>query len=236
MADYYKYAVRLNNLAHKYIADYRTAQSKLTAAEKEYEDFKGRQRTGRLTEFERYLGDSVDTVKTGTLTKARGEFGVFRKSRFDVLKAAQGIRDELAAQIEEDYRVNPERVKADVLAVLNSGICTPAELCHLANESIENGNPTMARIVGGYIDKVLSDDNNRHHLNMDTRTQLVGTRAKIDANDGSVYLERFDSLVNTLGYLTGNPDSRGAHYNENPDMFDKWDSLTGDMIENGFSD
>ena len=94
----------------------------------------------------------------------------------------------------------------------------------------------MARIINSHIDKILTEDHNRHNLDLSVRTQLASTSENVRKNDGRVYLERFDSLLTTMKYLTGDPQAFGNHYNENPAMFDLWDSLTSDTVENGFSD
>lgn len=236
MAYYYGYAKKLDNIVRKYISDYRTAEGKLDAAKKEYAEYQERKRTGHLTQFERYLGDSADSVKYGTLKAAKAEFNAFREQRFDVLQAAQGIREELFAEIEKDYSVNPDKLDQGTMTLLSSGICKPAELCQLAEAAIKNGNHTMARIINSHIDKILTEDHNRHNLDLSVRTQLVSTSENVRKNDGRVYLERFDSLLTTMKYLTGDPQAFGNHYNENPAMFDLWDSLTSDTVENGFSD
>lgn len=237
MAYYYGYAVKMNDLVKKYIRDYRAAQSKVDEAVKEYDAFKERQRTGLLTEYERYLGDSADNVKGGILKATKAEFQHFRNERFNVLRMAESIRDDLAAQVDEDFAVKPEKVNQNTMTLLSSGICKPSELCRLANEAIENGNPTMARVIGSHIDKVLADDRkNVNRLNVSDKSQLISTMERVKACDGHVYVDRFNGLIDILRYLTGDPKSEGLHYNENPAMFDRWDELTGDMIENGFND
>lgn len=115
-------------------------------------------------------------------------------------KKVAELRAKFAAHLDEHYSASPDKLDTATMQLLNSGICTPAELARLVDRHQDN--PTMLRVVGNYARK-LREDNRR---TMSRENQAICTsvaNAGFSAKDGSRELHIFDEAVTTAAYGLG---------------------------------
>ena len=105
------------------------------------------------------------------------------------------LRERLLEHLGDYYASSPDRLDANTMQLLNSGICTPSDLARLIDR--HEGNPTMQRIVGEYARNLRK--NNRQKMSNDdqvicSNVANAGDRVK----DGSRELSIFDSAVSAM--------------------------------------
>ena len=188
----------LNDIYTATRATYTEANKKLVNArakmEKAEQDTRDSSKDNRLAEAQ-YL------VAKGEFQMAENEA---RRGYHDMIdsydKQVKELRTQFAAHLDEHYAANPDRLDANTMQLLESGICTPVELARLVDR--HQGNPTMLRIVGEYARK-LREDNRR---NMSEANRVICSsvaNAGYSAKDGSRELAIFDSAVSAAAYGLG---------------------------------
>lgn len=137
-----------------------------------------------------------DPIVCAKYDVARGEHLIaqdnFRKAIRKVQDAhnmeVKELRGNFAAFLDERYAANPDALDTGTMALLNSGICSPAELLKLAERHANN--PTMLRIVSGHAEKMRnrkSQSDNDYMLC--TQVAMMASTAK----NGNRELAIFDS-------------------------------------------
>ena len=157
--------------------------------------------------------DTRDSSKDNRLAEAqylvaKGEFQMAeneaRRGYHDMIdsydKQVKELRTQFAAHLDDHYAANPDRLDANTMQLLGSGICTPVELARLVDR--HQGNPTMLRIVGEYARKLRED--NRRNMNEANKAICSSvSNAGFSAKDGSRELAIFDSAVSATKYGLG---------------------------------
>ena len=103
------------------------------------------------------------------------------------------LRQKFAAYLTEHYTASPEKIDTATMQLLNTGICTAAELQALVDRHKDN--PSMVRVIGSYAEKAMGEK----RIPTSERVGLsnICNMAKA-AKDGSRELEIFDTAANVL--------------------------------------
>ena len=157
--------------------------------------------------------DTKDPNKSQTMAEAKyivakGEYQIAedeaRRGYLEMIenhnKKTAELRKVFNEFLDDHYSASPDKLDAATMQLLNSGICTPAELARLVDR--HQGNPTMLRIVGEYARNLR--DNNRISMSMETKSICSAVvNAGYTAKDGSRELAIIDSAVSAANYGLG---------------------------------
>lgn len=98
------------------------------------------------------------------------------------------LRTQFAAALDDRYSASPDKLDNATMQLLNTGICTPAELSRLTDRHKDN--PTMLRILGSHADRML-ESKNKYSPDATNALYTVKATAKA-AKDGSRELGVYD--------------------------------------------
>ena len=142
---------------------------------------------------------------------------------YEIERELAGIRAELAEAVGDAFAADPAALDGATLELLKSGIMAPGEYQRLLNKAIDGGNPTMVRMIASYAEREADSTAERYGMGDDRARALRAISYQGKKFDGTVYLQNFDVLTETF-----NRSMR------NTALFDKWEDLTGEVIEHGF--
>ena len=125
-------------------------------------------------------------------------YGEYRKMNEDHESKVKELREKFAAYLDAHYAASPDKLDTATMQLLNSGICTAAELARLAERHADN--PTMLRIVGSYAERKREDKQISHE---DRVLCSVVQQTAAAAKDGSREMAIFDSAVSAAAYGLG---------------------------------
>ena len=213
MSKFNSYAKKLDEKAQAALKEYQKAERAYRDASRKEQSFpKGM--NGVLPKF------AIDHARAKVdMQAARDEYNKAKQHLEDVRRELMSLRNDLAADVDETYTADPKKLDGATLELLRSGILTPREYDKLIDSAQAEGNYTLSRIAGKYADdaaKAAADNNDRVK---ERELRMVARKARI--NDGSEYLDTFDSLIHVYDRCAAS----GA-------LIDKWESLTGEIIEN----
>lgn len=150
-------------------------------------------------------GDSVAQarleVARADLREAQDECrNAYRKMMDGYNARVKELRGQLADHLNKHYAASPDKLDADTMQLLGSGICTPDELVSLVERHQDC--PTMVRIIGSYADKMIQD---RGKMRQDEVAALQTVRGYATAaKNGDREMTIFDTAVSTAAYGLGN--------------------------------
>lgn len=129
---------------------------------------------------------------------AKGQYVIaqdeFRKTIRDIQvkhdREVTDLRSQFADHLDDHYSASPEKLDNDTLTLLNSGICTAAELAKLATRHANN--PTMLRIVASHANK-MKDRRSQSKKDYDLCAAVAVMAQTV--KDGSRELAIFDSAA-----------------------------------------
>lgn len=98
------------------------------------------------------------------------------------------LRSQFASSLCDRYSASPDKVDSATMQLLNTGICTPAELSRLTERHKDN--PTMLRILGSHADQML-ESKNKYSADAINALYAVKSTAKA-VSDGSRELNVYD--------------------------------------------
>lgn len=159
-----------------------------------------------------------------SLQIARAKRDDLRKILPDMIaREIKSIKAELEKAIDDAFSADPKAIDPATMTLLDSGIMRPAEYQRLLTAAIDDGNSTMARLIGAAAEKA-SEKVAEKYGNTDEKAQQYRA-VSINAQrfGGDVYRQNFEVLEYTL--------TRCAH---NIALWPQWESLTSEIIENGF--
>lgn len=129
-------------------------------------------------------------------------------------RAFKGLRLELENAIKTASVVDPAQVDGNVLALLDSGICTSADFERLLKNS--DGNATMQRLIISHIEKTATSPD----IEPAERQAMNALLHDSKGHMGFSVLESYDALSGVFHRCL-----------RNPSMIPHWDDLTADAIE-----
>lgn len=210
---YTKYAERINTLAKQRYADYKKAVDAFEEAEKKYRFAPSGWATAD------YQRKKIQTEADYKIAKAELQEAknVYLKTMDEVV----AIRNELFAEVSEDWSMKPNDLDRNTVDLLQSGICTPEEIADLFNKA---ETVTTKR----YVAKFASEEVNRLPKSME-QSKAIKAQKLLNhvAHSGQLYKDvnnsepmmRFDAVSEVL--------RRGI---KNPKLMEKWDALTEENL------
>ena len=169
-----------------------------------------------------YLLKSIEAE--GKLAKAQTERDAFWRDLPETTaqKIAE-IRADLAAALDDVFAADPRKLNAQTLTLLESGIMTPHEYDRLLSEATENGNTTLARLIGAHAEKaaerVLAERGAVEGEQAAAEYRAVAMRAAEAGKVAERYLEAFDVAAEALRRCASNYL-----------LFDQWEALTAPVM------
>lgn len=215
MSKFNQYAKRLNATVKEAFQQYRAAEKAVKKAESRVQDWKNE--VIKNDDYERLAQKAranADYEEARANLRVAGAF--LRSVRADVAV----IREELTAAIESAYCVDPEQIDGKSLELLKSGIMNARDYQNMLRKAQEADNVTMVRLIGKYANDMADRADKKQDQNSRAQFNAIAEQCR-KGNDGSQYLKTFDSLANAFAKCT-----------ENTAMIDKWDSMTGETVEN----
>ena len=152
--------------------------------------------------------------------EAKEQLKAAQRNMLDVETRIQGIKKDLAADLERSFYADPEKIDSATMDLLKSGILKPAEYVHLYEQANTDDNPTMMRIIGKYAQDVVDAPDAQNKMDYKTRATLTYIGSASRKVDGSDYLEAYALLEDVFHRCTYNPR-----------MIDHWDELVGETVE-----
>lgn len=214
MSKFNSYAKKLDEQAREAFRAYREAEKAYKDAEK------------KAKEYPPQRGADPDyTVKStraqADLVEAKEAYSQATRAFKNSTKQFDGMRKDLAADLNDAYSVDPTALDSATLELLKSGIMTGSEYEKLLNQAKAANNPTMARMIGKYAGDAAEARSNTHGENDSEAIAM-----KIIADDsrkftGGDRLEAFDNMISLYRRCTNNPA-----------MIDYWGEFTADTVEN----
>lgn len=178
-------------------AVYDALQKKLDTAQANCD--KAQEDSRKASGTEKTLAEARLNVARGELQIAKEEHqAAYRDMAANHNQRVNALREEFAAFLNDHYSANPDKLDNAAMQLLTSGICTPAELSHLAQRYGDN--PTMLRIIGSYAAKMKDSKRNSPE---DTRTIYTVEGMARAAKDGSREMKIFDDAAASLMYGLG---------------------------------
>lgn len=200
MSKFNTYAQRLDETAKQYFNEFNEIRAALDKAQEARRfaktEVEKARREADLIEAQEKYNDVMSTWAD------RGE------------RAFKGLRLELENAIKTASVVDPAQVDGNVLALLDSGICTSADFEHLLKNS--DGNATMQRLIISHIEKTATSPDIEPAERQAMNALLHDSKGCI----GFSVLESYDALSGVFHRCL-----------RNPSMIPRWDDLTADVIE-----
>lgn len=214
MSRFNKYARRLDEEAKKAFEEYRKAEREYHEAEK------------KVNSYPKGLDGVVPQYQA---EHARAQADFFEKR--DAYKAAHSkfkggskvlsdIRSELEEAVNSVYAADPEKMDANTLELIRSGILNADEYTKLLEKAQSTENYTMCRLIGRYAADAAAARADKFGNNDPEARQLRAVAAEGNTSNGSEYLDAFDSLANVFDRCTNNTA-----------LIDSWDSIVSEAIE-----
>lgn len=214
MSKYNGYIKRANQIARNTFNNFRQAEAAYKKAKENAAKYP--QRMGWV--------DAEYAAKQARATADLRDAELEFKKAKEAFTAGKGefkkIREELAAELEDDYSATPDKLDGATLELLKSGIMKAGDYSRLYEKAKADGNSTMARIIGQYAGEAAETMAKKSGESQDTKT-LRYVAFKSGEDSGKDYLAGFDSIAHIY-------DRCGI----NPAMIDHWDELTGEVVEN----
>ena len=130
------------------------------------------------------------------------------------MKAIRELRGELENALFNAFSPKASAVDMQCVELLKSDVLTDSEYLYLAQDAVNNGNYTMARMIGHKAEQLA---NNRPHED----AVILRHAAQIGKQDFSApYLETFDNLTDVARRCM-----------DNPAIMDRWGEFTRDTME-----
>lgn len=210
---YTKYAERINTLAKQRYADYKKAVDAFEEAEKKYRFAPSGWATADYQK-KKIQAEADYRIAKQELQEARN---IYQKTMDEVV----AIRNELFAEVSEDWSMKPNDLDRNTVDLLQSGICTPEEIADLFNKA---ETITTKR----YVAKFASEEVKRLPMSME-RTKAIKAQTLLNhvAHTGQLYKDvnnaepimRFDAVSEVL--------RRGIR---NPKLMENWDAYTEENL------
>ena len=156
--------------------------------------------------------------------KAQAERDAFwRDLPETVTREIAKIRAGLVDALDDKFAADPRKLDAQTLALLESSIMTPHEYDRMLSEAIEDGNTTLARLIGAHAakaaERVLAERGQVDGEREAAEYHAVAARAAEAGKVAERYLEAFDVAAEALRLSTTNYL-----------LFDQWEALTAPVM------
>lgn len=182
-----EFIAALEELYNNHRAEYSELEKKLNRAKDNQERCE--------KEREKNPGDRLVSAKYDV---AKGEYLIaqddFRKAvrnlQYKHNTAVKELRGQFATFLDESYAANPEALDTGTMALLNSDICSPAELQKLAERHANN--PTMLRLIAAQAKKIR---NRKTMSTADSAICVALTETGHTVKNGDRELAVFDNAV-----------------------------------------
>lgn len=232
MSKFNRYGKELDATVRAYFARYQAAEAKV----KSYKE-KIREKERELRDFH-VKGDRKNEWSARydleglrvQLNEAEDDFSELKKSNYDALKSIREIRDRLEAAANEEFVIDPSKVDANTLTLINSGIMKAADFEVLAAKASSEKNYTMLRLLGPAASAKAEELRNNGRYEDAQRLTMVSATANQYRTES--VLEQYDELVSVAKMALGDPQSISLDRAQpNPLLYGHWDELTGEAFE-----
>lgn len=209
MSEFNKYARKLDEIAREAFKESKSAADRMERAQaarnQHMDDVAAARAKAEYMEAEQAVREA----------RRKMDEGVYRQQ-------INATRKELAAAVDEAFRVNPEQIDSATLELLKSGICTPDEYAALLNKAANNGNVTMCRLIGKYADDAATaaQEAAGGYMGDPTASALRVVAYQSRNYNGKQWLDAFDHMTDVYNRAC-----------RNPSMIDAWDGLTAETVE-----
>jgi hypothetical protein len=132
----------------------------------------------------------------------------------------KAIRRQLEADLTAHFTPSAKQVDNNALEIAKGGILSLDEYGRMIEAAIDEGNHTMARLIGRYAQDALRKEIEVNG-NSDATARLRVSIANIDANGPQAWLKAFDAITD-MAYRCV----------RSPGMMAHWDQLFGETIKN----
>jgi len=215
MSKFNSYAKKVDEMAKAAFEAYRKAETAYKKAEEKARQYP--QRNG-----------FVDAEYAAKSARAQADF-LEAKQAYEAAKRTfrdsetqfNGMRNELAAAIEDAYSADPAQLDTATLELLKSGILNAGEYTKLLEQAKAASNPTMVRMIGKYAGDAAKARGESHGMNDREATALRMAEYNSRSYTGGDRLQAFDNMVELYHRCTNNPG-----------MIDHWDEFTAETVEN----
>lgn len=213
MGKYQSYAQKLDALARNRFAEYKTAKENFEKAEKALKNLPSSWNTAE-SRNKKIAAESDYKIAKGYLHDARENL---QKTMDEVIP----IRNELFAEVAEEWLMKPEDLDRNTVDLLNAGICSPTDIANLFNKATT---ATTKRFIA----KFASEEVKRLPESMERTAALAAEKLLRNiAHQGDLYKDpnnadpvmRFDAATDVLRRSV-----------KTTSLMDKWDEFTGEIL------
>lgn len=218
MSEFNKYARKMDEIARAAFDEYGKAADRERRAEdarRQHPQRQGVVSADYAATSARAQADYLEAVQGREAVRRKMDEGEYRQQ-------INALRKELAAAVDEAFRVDPAQIDSATLELLKSGICTPDEYGALLNKAAAAGNVTMARLIGKYAEDAATAAQTAAggYMGDPTATALRAVTYQARSYNGKQWLEAFDYMTDVYNRAI-----------RNPGMIDAWDGLTAEAVE-----
>lgn len=216
MSEFNKYARKLDEIARAAFAESKTAAARLERANQARikPESSPNQHVDAVA-AERAKLEYLEMEQAAREVRRKMDEGEYRQQ-------INATRKELAAAVDEAFRVNPEQIDSATLELLKSGICTPDEYGALLKKAASEGNVTMCRLIGKYANDAATaaQEAAGGYVGDQTASALRAVVYQSRNYNGKQWLDAFDYMTDVYNRAC-----------RNPGMIDAWDKLTAETVE-----
>lgn len=213
MSNFNTFAARVDEIAKAAFKEYTDAEAELKRAEANRQPrstgMVDAEQAARAARAEADYLEAKEKVQRATRNLT---------ARVDSIAA---IRQELAAELDTAYSVNPEQIDTNTMTLLQAGIMRPSEYIKMMDAAEEAGNVTMMRLIAKYAGEAAADAAKQYGESSNQAMTLRSVLYRGNSAAGSDTLSKFDILADTFRRTANNPY-----------MIGHWDELTADLISN----
>ena len=153
----------------------------------------------------------------GRLARAEQNMKSARNELFACMGEMEKIQKGLVQEVEEQFRVDPDKLDSKTLELLKSGILTDVDFEHLYQNAVSKNNITMVRLIGKYAgDAAQARKNNPLYGGDDVAKNLESIRSRSQEMNGQKYIEAGKNMIQIYKTCVNNPG-----------IMDKWQEIVG---------
>lgn len=213
MSEFNSYAKRVDEIATNAFVQYKQAEAKFKKAEEQRRAYPVRNGINTAEYAAKSARAQADYLE------AEQAFKQAKSHLVECESDIKNIRKELAAEIDKHYSADPSALDSNTMELLKAGILKPNEYSRLMQTAKENGNHTMARVIGKYASDAADAAKQRYGENSEQARALRAVSYAADEVGGQAQLDKFDYLSGVF-HRTAN----------NSGLIDHWGELTDQAI------
>lgn len=201
MSKYAKFGQQLDELAKNRFAEYELAKARLERAKKDLEKYPKKLRVDPIYDKD-YMTER--NKRAAKLQEAETEFAAAKKIYETTMSDAEAIRNDLFNELKEDLAVKPDELDRNTVDLLNSRICSAAEVARLFDEA---ETVTTQRFIANFAKSQITERTEPKERAIFNNVSNAGER--LENPELTTPMRQFDAMADALKHCIRNPNVLG---------------------------